>query len=451
LERQPEPPTDSPQRWNYDLHRAATGTLSRPTSKFQAAVLYVALVDPKNFTSTSFGEPARGNWDKWVFWYFAPRSLPRELSLGAETIYALSEADAALGLLEGLGRLIRDPDLLVGPYLTREALASSRIEGTQASLSEVLQAEASGTEKQEDDGVAEVTRYLEATRLGLRLLDTLPITERLIKQVHEVLMTGVRGENKLPGQFRQTPVWVGSPTDSPETATYVPPLPGEIPALFTDWERFVNLPTRLPLLVRCALMHYQFETIHPFFDGNGRIGRLLIVLMLIEEKRLSAPLLYISGYLETRRREYYDRLEAVRETGAIEAYLQFFFTAVTKAADDAVQRSAQLIELRERYITEAAGARSRVGSIVDLIFTNPFLTVGRVERALGLTNQGARNLILNAEQRGWLTNIATRGRGGRHYWVAEQIFEIIDAPVSYLEDHGIHDSDAGSPASSDDA
>jgi Fic family protein len=144
-------------------------------------------------------------------------------------------------------------------------------------------------------------------------------------------------------------------------------------------------------------------------------------------------------------------LEAVRETGAIEPYLQFFFTAVTKSAGDAVERSGRLVDLRERYMGESADARSRVGSIVDLIFTNPFLTVARVERALGLTNQGARNLILDAERRGWLTNIATRGRGGRHYWVAEQIFDIIDAPVSYLEDQRAREPEADSLADSDDS
>ncbi len=356
--------------------------------------------------------------------------MPRELALSAETIYALSEADSALGHLQGLGRLVKDPELLVGPYLTREALASSRIEGTEASLSDVLQAEAGGGNQQQDDNVEEVRRYLAATRRGLSLLKELPITRRLINQVHLELMTGVRGEDRLPGEFRRTPVWVGSPTDSPDTAIFVPPLPEEIPDLFADWERFVNEPSRLPVLVRCALMHYQFETIHPFLDGNGRMGRLLIGLMLMSEGRLSAPLLYISGYLENHRRQYYDRLEGVRETGEVQSYLQFFFTAVGKSAENAVDRAGRLIELRERYIDEASNARSRIGGIVDLIFTNPFLTVTRAEKALGLTNQGARNLINDAMTRGWLTDIGLRGRGGRRYWVADQIFTIIDAPVS---------------------
>jgi Fic family protein len=397
------------------------------------SLLYLALVDPQNFTSRDFGEPTRRPGDKWAFWYFRPYNMPRELTLSAETIYALSEADNALGLLRGLGRLIQDPELLVGPYLTREALASSRIEGTQASLSEVLKAEAGGTEQEESDDIAEVTRYLQASRRGISLLQDLPITERLIKQVHEVLMTGVRGEEKLPGEFRRTPVWVGSPTDSPDNAIYVPPLPEEISEAISDWEKFVNEKSRLPVLIRCALMHYQFETIHPFLDGNGRMGRLLIILMLINEHRLDMPLLYVSGYLENQRREYYERLEAVREKGEIQAYLQFFLTAITKSSEDAVIRATRLVELRDRYMSESLSSRSRVGGIVNLIFSNPFVTVSRVQQLLDLTNQGARNLILDAEGRGWLKDIGTRGRGGRRYWVAEEVFGIIDAPVSYLE------------------
>jgi Fic family protein len=397
------------------------------------SLLYLAVVDPQDFSSRDFGEPRRRAGDKWAFWYFKPFSLPQDLALSAETVYALSEADNALGLLRGLGKLIQDPELLVGPYLTREALASSRIEGTQASLSEVLKAEAGGTEQEESDDIAEVARYLQASRRGINLLQELPITERLIKQVHETLMTGVRGEEKLPGEFRRTPVWVGSPTDSPDNAIYVPPLPEEVPEIFSDWEKFVNEKSLIPVLVRCALMHYQFETIHPFLDGNGRMGRLLIVLMLINEHRLDIPLLYISGYLENQRREYYERLQAVRERGEIQAYLQFFLTAITKSSEDAVIRATKLVELRDHYMSESLNSRSRVGGIVGLIFSNPFVTVSRVQRSLSLTNQGARNLILDAEGRGWLKDIGTRGRGGRRYWVAEEVFGIIDAPVSYSE------------------
>lgn len=387
-------------------------------------------MDPGRFVPSAFGEPAREPGNKWAFWYFKPKPIPRDLNLSPKTVQALSNADASLGRLQGLGALIRDPELLLGPYLTQEALASSRIEGTQASLSDVLQAEASGSPSANED-VAEVERYIAATRQGYRLVKTLPITQRLILDLHETLLSGVRGQEKNPGEFRTTPVWVGSTTDSPDTAIFVPPLPVELPDLITDWERFVNNPGDLPTLIRCGLMHYQFETIHPFLDGNGRIGRLLINLMLMEEGRLGTPLLYLSGYLETHRREYYDRLQDVREQGSIQEWLQFFLTAVRRSSDDAVQRAEKLVALREAYIAEAAKTRSNLPALVDLVFTNPFLTVARVERRTGLTNQGARNLIKEAARRGWVEEIGTSGRGGKVYWIARALYDIIDSPVNY--------------------
>ncbi len=389
-------------------------------------------MDPSQYTSREFGEPAREPGKNWAFWYFKPHTIPRALPLDPATVKALSEADASLGRLQGLGTLIREPELLLGPYLTQEAVASSRIEGTQASLSDVLQAEASGAPSSSED-IAEVERYIEATRQGYTLVKDLPLTQRLILQLHKTLLSGVRGQEKLPGEFRRSPVWVGSPTDSPDTALFVPPLPDDLPDLIKDWEVFVNEPDLQPTLIRCGLMHYQFETIHPFLDGNGRIGRLLVNLMLMEEGRLATPLLYMSGYLEMHRREYYARLQDVREQGSIQEWLQFFLTAVRKSADDAVQRAEKLVTLRERYLLEASGSRSNLPALVEMIFTNPFLTVRRVEIRTGLTNQGARNLIKDAAKRGWVNEVGAIGRGGRMYWVASDLYAIIDAPAEYSQ------------------
>ncbi len=393
-------------------------------------ICYCPPVDPDRFASTDFGDATREPGNKWAFWYFKPRPIPRDLTLSARTIKALSGADASLGRLQGLGALIRDPELLLGPYLTQEAVASSRIEGTEASLSDVLQAEAGGTAAANED-IAEVERYIAATRQGYQLMKDLPISGRMILQLHRTLLAGVRGAERLPGEFRRTPVWVGSPTDSPDTAAYVPPLPGDLPDLIADWEEFVNTPGDLPTLIRCGLMHYQFETIHPFLDGNGRIGRLLISLMLIEEGRLGTPLLYLSGYLERRRREYYERLQEVREQGAIQEWLQFFLTAVQRSADDAVRRAERLVDVRERYLATASKSRTHLPELVGLLFSNPFMTVSRLEDKTGLTTQGARNVIKDAVGRGWLEEIGTRGRGGRMYWVARELFEIIEAPWTY--------------------
>lgn len=282
-----------------------------------------------------------------------------------------------------------------------------------------------------NEDIAEVERYIQATLQGYELVKTLPLTQRLILDLHRTLPSGVRGAEKQPGELRRTPVWVGSPTDSPDTALYVPPLPTEIPDLLQDWETFVNTPDQLPTLVRCGLMHYQFETIHPFLDGNGRIGRLLINLMLMEEGRLPTPLLYLSGYLETHRQEYYTRLQEVRERAMIQEWLQFFLTAVKRSADDAVDRAERLVAMREAYLAEAATTRSNLPAIVDLLFKNPFLTVARVESNVGITNQGARNLIKDAAKRGWLREVGSIGRGGRMWWVAQDLYNIIEDPVLY--------------------
>lgn len=346
-------------------------------------------------------------------------------------MFALSEADAALGHLQGLAQLITDPRVLMGAYLTREAVASSRIEGTQTSLAEVLQSEAGATPRNDD--IAEVQAYIDATYRGLALLDELPISRRLVLEVHRVLLSGVRGADRLPGQLRRTQVWVGSPTDSPDTATFVPPLSEHIADLLGDWEQYVNERDTTPVLVRCALMHYQFETIHPFLDGNGRIGRLLIGLFLHQEDRLTRPLLYVSGYLESHRGEYYARLQAVRERGEIQQWLQFFLTAVQRQARDGVDRAAKLIRVRERYAAEAARSRSRVGELIGLLFANPFVTVRSVETGLSITNQGARNLLRDAQSRGWIetVEVGSRGRGNPQRWLAREVIEIIAAAPVY--------------------
>ncbi len=386
-------------------------------------------MDPADFRAPEFGRAQRRPGDRAAFWYFEPAPLPRDLRLDPDTIDALSEADAAVGQLHGLGRLVRSPELLIGPYVRREAVASSRIEGTEASLSDLLQAEAGGGSRADDD-VAEVERYVAATYRGLELVRSLPLSRRLVCELHAVLLDSVRGADRLPGQFRRSPVWVGSTTDSPDTAVFVPPLPELVPDLFADWERFVNEPSRRPL-VQAALMHYQFETIHPFLDGNGRIGRLLIVLLLVESGRLPAPLLYLSGYLESHRREYYDRLQAVRERGEVQEWLQFFLTAVRRQAEDAINRATALIDLREEWLVAAASSRSRLSAVVDLLLANPYVTVGRVQRALGVTNQGARNLVKEAERRGWITELATTGPGGRTYWVADRVLDVLQSPPAY--------------------
>lgn len=367
---------------------------------------------------------ARKGPGRWGFYRFVPESVPRSPSLDSWTILALSAADTALGRLAGAGRLLPNPHILVNPYITREAVASSRIEGTQASLSEVLEANATGQSTRGSD-IREVQNYIAAFNAGLGLLHSMSLCLRLIRDVHAVLMEGIRGQERLPGEFRTSPNWIGSPTDTPENATFVPPLPEEMGPMLDDLERFLNEEVPLPALIRCGLAHYQFETIHPFLDGNGRLGRLLAVFYLVQQDLLPQPLLYLSAYFEDHRTDYYDRLQAVREKGELQEWLQFFLTAIAVQAKDAVERAERLSDLRERYRRALSTTRSRASEVVELLVANPFVTVRNVQEALGVTQPGALNLLRGLEKRSWLRDMGTFGRGGRTVWVAPEILSVI--------------------------
>lgn len=357
---------------------------------------------------------------------FVPASLPRRLDLDLDTVRALSAADQALGRLAGAGRLLPDPHLLIAPYRVREALASSRIEGTQASLSEVFDAEASGRSATTD--VQEVRNYVAALQYGLTRLDTLPLSKRLLAEMHAILMDGVRGQERTPGEFRRSQNWIGSPENRLDSATFVPPTTDNMWPALDDWEKFAHDEApQLPLLVRTALLHYQFETIHPFLDGNGRIGRLLIVLHLVEQGALPAPLLPISTYLETRRDEYYVRLQGVRERGEINGWLRYFLTAVAEVASDAVGRAEALMDLRERYRTALRGGRSRALEVVDLLFSNPVLTARLVANRLTMSPQGALNLLRQLERVGALAGPAS-GQGVQGLWHGSEVLAALEAP-----------------------
>jgi Fic family protein len=337
----------------------------------------------------------------------------------------LSEADAALGRLAGSGRLLPDPHLLVNAYITREAVSSSRIEGTQASVTEVFDAAVTGETKRGD--IREVRNYVAALQHGMRRLkdDGFPISLRLIKEMHKILLTDVRGQDKTPGEFRTSQNWINSPDNRPETATFVPPPVHEMWQALDDWEKYLHDGTpRLPLLVRCALLHYQFETIHPFLDGNGRLGRLFIVLYLTDRGRLPAPLLYLSSYFDQRKSDYYDRLQYVRERGEITEWLQFFLDGVAVQANDAVERAEQLSDLREDYRARLRGG-GRAHLVVDLLFANPILTVRHVMDSLDVSQPGASNLLRRLGAEGIVQEVGT-GPGVRHRWVCRDVLKVLD-------------------------
>lgn len=337
----------------------------------------------------------------------------------------LSEADAALGRLAGAGRLLPDPHLLVNAYITREAVASSRIEGTQASVTEVFDAEVTDRSPRED--VQEVRNYIHALRHGLhRMTDGFPISLRLIREMHKLLLTGVRGQERTPGDFRQSQNWISSPDNQPRTARFVPPTVEEMWKALDDWEKYLHdEQPKLPLLIRCALLHYQFETIHPFLDGNGRLGRLFIILYLVNLGRLPTPLLYISSYFDQRKGEYYDRMQFVRERGEIDEWLNFFLSGITEQATDAVTRAEELADLREQYRLRLQGSRSRAIEVADLLFANPIMTVKAVQRALDVSQPGATKMLRTLTTEGIVREVG-EGPGTRHRWFALDVLRVLD-------------------------
>jgi Fic family protein len=382
--------------------------------------LYDQLVLPAQFETKDFGEP---RWhERGGYWWFDPAPLPRALSLEPETQLVLSEADMAVGRLSGVGGMLRDPRLLMRPYAVREALASARIEGTQANLTDFFQAEANAALRRGAD-VDEIAAHVAALERGFEL-ETHLLDMKAVCRVHSILMTH-GGEWAEAGRLRNNAVWIGSPTVRPETAVFVPPVGKRISSALRDWEDFIQRPPRLPILIRAAMMYYQLLTIHPFLDGNGRVARVVLLLFLRRERMLSVPLLCISPYFASRRREYYDRLQAVRERGEIQQWLQFVLTAIAAQATDGIARARELLDLRRRYRHELTGSRNRGIDVVDEIFTNPIITSSLIRRKLGVTNQGALNLIRALEDRGWLVEAGTAGRGGASQWLARDVLDII--------------------------
>ena len=365
------------------------------------------------YASTPFGE-ARRTVGRFGYVAYYPSAIPRSIDLPSRTVRLLGDAEAALGRLHGVGRLLPNPYLLARPYLLREAIASTRIEGTQASMTDIYEADAAGGAPNPD--VEEVLGYVEAMRWGIEQLDKLPLSTRLLREMHRRLMDGVRGRDRSPGELRSTQNWIGAPGSTIETARFVPPPPEQLATLLTDWERFANEDSEMPLLVQDAVLHAQFETIHPFLDGNGRLGRLLLVYFLIARGRLSAPLLYLSAYLERERALYYEALQAVSERGDVVPWVDLFLTAVQTQASDAVIRAERIVALRERYRQAAASIGSAHAlALVDLICENPLVTSRLVEARLGVSRPTSLRLLRQLEGRCVLREVAAGIRGQRRY------------------------------------
>ena len=360
---------------------------------------------------------------------FVPSPLPPALEWDGDLVIALSRADTSLSELSGLGSQLPNPHLLISPYLRQEAVLSSRIEGTQASLSELLIDELRPESSARGD-VGEVRNYVRAMEYGIARLSELPLSLRLVREIHGVLLEGVRGEYSTPGEFRRSQNWIGRPGSTIETADYVPPPPAEMQEALEKWERFIHERDALPALVQCALLHEQFEAIHPFLDGNGRVGRLLITLFLCERGRLSQPLLYLSAYFESSRSEYYDTLQAVRTEGDWRGWLLYFLTGVELVAHWAAQQAHALVSVRERFRAHL-GDRAKDVALLDQLFRQPYVTVATATQLLAVTDPTARSVIRRLEQAGLLHEIT--GRDWGRVYEARPILDVLERPLPRKE------------------
>lgn len=345
---------------------------------------------------------------------FIPNPLPPvpALDLGGELQVLLSQADRAVGRLDGSIETVPHPDLIVYMYVRKEAVLSSQIEGTQSSLQDVLVAEA-GAQPHSND-VGEVTNYIAAMNHGLSRLEALPVSLRLIREIHEVLLQGVRGSHLTPGEIRTTQNWVGPTGCTLNDALYVPPPPHEVATHLSDWERFLHEDSGLPLLLKVGLAHAQFETIHPFLDGNGRVGRLLITFLLCEAGVLTKPVLYLSHHFKRHRSEYYERLQAIRDHGAWEPWLAFFLKGVVEVSKQATETSRAVLQLREQHrqvITEQFGRAAGNGHrVLERLYVTPFVSVNDVAEVTGTAYPAANELVARLQQAGILQEMTGNQR-----------------------------------------
>jgi Fic family protein len=384
---------------------------------------------PDAFTSTERGQ-VRKTLER--YWAFFPAEAPRRLSLSDEVIKLLDEATGAVHRLGGVGRLIPNPHLLIGPHLRLEAVLSSRIEGTKTDVGQLLLFEA-GQIRSSDaaDDATEVANYIAAMEHGLaRVRDGFPISVRLFREMHERLLQGARGQHRRPGELRTTPVWIGGATL--DDAVFVPPPPDEMQRALSDLEKFLH-ETDLPLLVQLAVAHYQFEVIHPFLDGNGRIGRLMIPLMLVLRGAIPQPLLYLSAYFEAHRSEYYDHLLITSQSGDLMPWLAFFLRGVRRQARDSEERTVRLVELQHQLRNELLeeGRPNSVVRLAEQLFAIPVVTAARVESMIGVTRPTAQAAIDTLVERGDLREITGRARG--RVYEASAIFEVVYGAVDIEE------------------
>jgi Fic family protein len=361
------------------------------------------------------------------YFAFVPAPLPPKFEWSSKLVRSLSEADRLIGKLAGEGRRLPNPPLLISPFARAEAVLSSKIEGTQATLGELLAAEAGIAIDHSPGDLREVANYVVALEHGIKRLQKLPICVRLIKELHEKLMTGVRGHHSSRGDFRTVQNWIGKPGCTPETASFIPPPPDQVEPCLTQWENFLNT-SDLPPLITIALAHYQFEAIHPFLDGNGRVGRLLISLFLVEQQILPAPLLYLSAFFEASRREYYESLRAISERAAWEDWIEYFLLGVARMSQDALNRARRINITIADWQTAVAGESTKTPlRVLELLAANPFITANGIVEKLNVAFTTAQRAISRLEGHGIIqqTGDARRDR----VYCAKALLSILEEPA----------------------
>jgi len=347
---------------------------------------------------------------------FIPAKLPPapKVQIEGELQVLLSQADRALGRLDGSIQTLPHPDLFVYMYVRKEAVLSSQIEGTQSSLQDVLAAEAKILAPDRPQDVDEVVNYVRAMNYGLKRLPELPVSVRLIREIHAELLQGVRGSHLTPGEIRTSQNWIGPSNCTLNEATFVPPPPHEVGQHLTELEQFLHSNSQLPLLIKIGLAHVQFETIHPFLDGNGRVGRLLIAFLLCEQEVLLKPVLYLSHYFKKHRQEYYDQLQAVRDAGTWEDWLAFFLRGVIEVSKQATETARQILTLRETHrlaITANLGRAAGNGHrVLEHLYEHPIVSVNEVQDVTGTTYAAANNLVSEFSTIGILEEITGQAR-----------------------------------------
>jgi Fic family protein len=358
---------------------------------------------------------------------FVPAPLPPELDWTSRLIGALSDADRLVGRLAGEGGRIANPHILIRPFVRREAVLSSKIEGTQATLGELLAAEAGAIVNRSPEDLQEVRNYVVALEHGISRLKKLPLCVRLTRELHKKLMTGVRGHQAEPGRFRNIQNWIGKPGSTVATASYIPPPPGEVEPCLAAWEKFLH-ESNLPPLVSIALAHYQFEAIHPFVDGNGRVGRLLITLFLIERQILPTPLLYLSAFFEASRRDYYDGLRGISERGAWNDWIEYFLLGVARMSEDALSRATRINQLLAKWQKMISGASSKSPlRVVELLGANPFITTNGVADRLSVAFTTAQRAIERLERVGIVKQMSEAKRD--RVYCASALLDILEEPA----------------------